>query len=71
MIFEMPTGPAAQVSAYLPAPDAPLPQVSPPPPAATEPPVMKALDRCAKLYKYLSDGDGREQPRRAPGSGPT
>jgi hypothetical protein len=70
MIFEMPTGPAALVSAYLPAPDAPLPQVSPPPPAPTEPPVMKALNRCAKLYDYLSGADDRIQFRADSGFGP-
>ena len=53
-----------EVSAYLPAADAPLPQVSPPPPGATEPPVMKALKTCNKLYDYLSGADGRESSFR-------
>ena len=70
MIFEMPTGPAALVSAYLPADGVPLPQVSPPPPAPTEPPAMKALGRCAKLYKYLSDGNGTISPAASSGFGP-
>ncbi len=70
LIFEMPTGPAALVSAYLPADGAPLPQVSPPPPAPTEPPVMKALNRCAKLNDYLSGADGRIQLQSSSGFGP-
>ena len=70
MVFEMPTGPAATVSAHLPAVDSPLPQVSPPPPGATTPPIMKALKTCNKLYDYLSGSDSRIQLSASSGFGP-
>jgi hypothetical protein len=70
MIVEMPTGWADEVSAYLPADGTPLPQVSPPPPAPTEPPVMKALNRCAKLFDYLSGADDRIHLAGDSGFGP-
>jgi hypothetical protein len=70
MIFEMPTGPAAQVSAALPSVGATLPQVSPPPPGATEPPVMAALKDCGKLWNLIQDGFGLEHLSGSSGFGP-
>ena len=70
MIFEMPTGPAAQVSAALPSVGATLPQVSPPPPGATEPPAIAALKDCGKLWNLIQDGFGLEHLSGSSGFGP-
>lgn len=57
-IVEMPTGPAADVAAYLPAIDGPVPHVSPPPQGATMPP--NGLKACNKTWDWISSS-GQEQ----------
>jgi hypothetical protein len=58
MIVELPTGFAAEVAPRMPSLDAALPQVTPPPPGATEPP--KVRNSCVKLSGSVSYS-GREQ----------